>query len=216
MLNFTPSEIISRLLILLIALPVHEFAHAWTADRFGDDTPRLNGRLTLNPLAHLDLLGSLMLLVGVFGWAKPVPVNPYALGRRSPSAGMWVALAGPLSNFMLAILAAVPLRLGVVPFTYSPNSLIPSGYQILTDFVFINLALMLFNLIPLAPLDGEKVAQYYLPSRWARGLDAIRPYSPLLLMAIIFILPWFGINLLGWIIGPPLQALNNLLIGVSL
>ena len=94
-------------IILLIALPIHEFAHAWTADRFGDDTPRMNGRLTLNPLAHLDVIGSLMMIVVGFGWAKPVPVNPYVLSRRSPSALMWVALAGPISNFLQAVIGAM-------------------------------------------------------------------------------------------------------------
>jgi len=101
--NGNPSSIISSIVVLLVAFPIHEFAHAWTATQYGDDTPRQYGRLTLNPLAHLDLMGSLLLLVAGFGWAKPVPVNPYALQRRSPSAMMWVALAGPFSNLILAI-----------------------------------------------------------------------------------------------------------------
>jgi Zn-dependent protease len=91
MFNLDITSIITRLVILLTAFSVHEFAHAWVANYFGDDTPRINGRLTLNPLAHLDLMGSLMLLIAVFGWAKPVPVNPYALQRRSPAALMWVS-----------------------------------------------------------------------------------------------------------------------------
>ncbi len=216
MFSMSPSDLISRLLILLVAMPFHELAHAWTADRFGDNTPRMNGRLTINPLAHLDVFGSLMILVGGFGWAKPVPVNPYALSRRTPSAYMWVSLAGPLANFLLALLAAIPLRLNLVAYTYSAQSLIPSPYMILVDFIYINLALMLFNLLPLAPLDGEKVAQYYLPERWVRVLDSIRPYSPMILMVIIFLMPYLGIDLLGWIIGPPLYTLTTLLIGGSL
>jgi Zn-dependent protease len=113
MLNMLqPATLITRVITLLIAFTIHEFSHATVADRFGDDTPRLHGRLTLNPLAHLDIMGTLMLLVAGFGWAKPVPVNPYVLNRRSPSAMMWVSLAGPLSNFLLALLAVIPIRIG--------------------------------------------------------------------------------------------------------
>ena len=105
-------------IVLITAFSVHEFAHAWTANYFGDDTPRMNGRLTLNPLAHLDPIGSLMLIFAGFGWAKPVPVSLYALERRSPAAPMWVALAGPLSNFLMALLAAIPFRLGLIKVNY--------------------------------------------------------------------------------------------------
>ena len=112
--NLDPATLIASIVVLLVAFPIHEFAHAWTATQFGDPTPEQYGRLTLNPLAHLDLMGSLLLLVAGFGWAKPVPVNPYLLRRRSSSALMWVALAGPMSNFLLAILGAIPFRLGLV------------------------------------------------------------------------------------------------------
>src|SRR5512135_1350325 len=117
MLNFlslSPSTLISHLVVLLIAFTIHEFSHAWTANRFGDETPRLNGRLTLNPLAHLDPMGSLLLLVSGFGWAKPVPINPYALQRRTPAAVMWVSLAGPMSNLLMAVIASIPFRLGIL------------------------------------------------------------------------------------------------------
>lgn len=116
MFDLDPQTLISRIFILIIALTVHEFAHAWSATLFGDETPRQYGRLTLNPLSHLDIMGSLMLLIAGFGWAKPVPVNPYVLNRRSPSALMWVSLAGPMSNFLLAGLAAIPLRFGWISF----------------------------------------------------------------------------------------------------
>ena len=205
--------IISRLITLVIALSVHEFAHAWTANFFGDDTPRLYGRLTLNPLAHLDPIGSLMLIVAGFGWAKPVPVNPYALQRRSSSATMWVSLAGPLSNFLLAGLAAIPLRLGIVPFSIS-TGLLPSAYLFLRIFIQINLLLMLFNLIPLAPLDGEKAAQSLFPASWVRFLDTIRPYGPLILMVLVFVLPSVGIDIIGWTLLPLFNIFWRLLIGV--
>lgn len=214
--NLGLPTLISRLIVLVTAFSVHEFAHAWTADRYGDPTPRMNGRLTLNPLVHLDPLGSLMLVIVGFGWAKPVQVNPYALQRRSPAAMMWVSLAGPLSNFLMAILAAIPFRLGLVStfraFT-SPGQVLPTPDKLLYEFIFINLILMLFNLIPLAPLDGEKIADYFFPPSWSRFLDQIRPYGPLILLAIIFIGPTLGINILGWILGPPMQALLSLLVG---
>lgn len=195
----------------MIALSFHEFAHAWSANAFGDDTPRLYGRLTLNPLAHLDPIGSLMLVVAGFGWAKPVPVNMYNLQRRSSSAPMWVAAAGPLSNLLLALLAAIPLRLGLVPFTFS-SGLLPSMYSFLVTFIQINLLLMIFNLIPVSPLDGEKVAQYILPRSWVDFLDRIRPYGPIILMALLFVLPTIGIDIIGWIIRPVFNLFWNLLV----
>ena len=103
-IDLSPATIVVWVIMVSIAFPVHEFAHAFVANLFGDDTPRLNGRLTLNPLVHIDPIGALLLLVARFGWAKPVPVNPYVLARRSPLALMWVSLAGPLSNLLMAIL----------------------------------------------------------------------------------------------------------------
>ncbi len=212
MLGLSPATILSRIITLLIAFSVHEFAHAWTANAFGDDTPRSNGRLTLNPASHLDLMGTLMLLFAGFGWARPVPVNPYVLRRRAPSALMWVSLAGPFSNFLLAVVAAIPLRFGLVPYALSNGGLFPTLFEFLFDFILINLALMLFNLIPIAPLDGEKIAEYFLPPSLNRILDTIRPYGPVLLIAIIVLGPMVGFNLFGLILGPAINALMNLLL----
>lgn len=210
MLNLDPVSLISRLITLVVALTFHEFAHAKVADMYGDTTPRMNGRLTLNPLAHLDPLGSIMMIAVGFGWARPVPVNPFALGRRSSSAFMVVSLAGPLSNLLLAILAAIPLRLSLVnPLTNDFTSLI---YQFLIQFILINLTLTFFNLIPLAPLDGEKVADYLLPPKWSEIFDRIRPYSPLILLVLLFVLPRIGIDVLGTLIYPPIRAVFNLLV----
>ena len=216
MFNLDPATLISRLIILVIAFTIHEFAHAITATYFGDDTPRINGRLTLNPLSHLDPMGSLLLLVAGFGWAKPVPVNPYALQRRSSSAMMWVSLAGPLSNLLMAIVAAVPFRLGWVNLFSSFGSgprIFPTVSQFLTEFIFINLLLMLFNLIPLAPLDGEKVADFFFPPSWSRVLDQIRPYGPLILIAILFVGPMLGFDIMNRVLMPPLRSLFMLLVG---
>ncbi len=217
-LNFLPSlpVLITYGIILLTAFPVHEFAHAWVADRFGDNTPRANGRLTLNPLAHLDLLGSIMMILVGFGFAKPVPINPYVLQRHSRSAPMLVSLAGPMSNFLMAIVASVPVRLGLVSFTdinQSTGSSLPNISWFLFIFIYINLLLMLFNLIPLFPLDGEKVLDYLLPPSGARVLENIRPYGPMILMAIIFLPRLVGIDLIGKVIQPALYLLMRLLTG---
>ncbi|MDD5468920.1 MAG: site-2 protease family protein [Anaerolineales bacterium] len=208
------STLFAHLFVLLIAFTVHEFAHAWTANFFGDLTPKANGRLTLNPLAHLDPIGSLLLLVAGFGWAKPVPVNPYALERKSPAAMMWVSLAGPLSNLVMATLAAIPIRLGWVSSYQAQFDAMTSNHrfwptlpQLLWVFISINLLLMLFNLIPLAPLDGETIAHYFFPSAWSRALEAIRPYGPLILTVVVFL------GVLRWVITPPLNVLMTLLVG---
>lgn len=213
MLNLTPPELISRVLILIIAFTVHEFSHAWIATRFGDPTPAMNGRLTLNPIAHLDILGSLMLLFAGFGWAKPVPVNPFAIRKNSSSGLMWVSLAGPLSNFIMAALAAIPLRFNWVP-NLPSGTIFPSLYTFLAEFIFINLTLMLFNLLPVAPLDGDAVAEYFFPPAMNRVLNKIRPFGPYLLLAVVFLGPALGFDVLSWVLNPPRIDLFRILIGV--
>ena len=213
MFNLDIPTIITRLIILATAFSVHEFAHAWVANAFGDDTPRLNGRLTLNPAAHLDLMGSLMLLFAGFGWAKPVPVNPYALSRRSPAALMWVSLAGPLSNLGMAAIAALPARFVLAQSSGIQNSWLSFLQTFALEFVYINLVLMLFNLIPLFPLDGEKVLEYFLPPRQSRFLEEIRPYGPLILFGLLFVGPTLGLDIFGFLISPPLTFLFKLLVG---
>src|SRR5512136_1140407 len=132
-------QLVSRLLILIIALPVHELAHALVAYRLGDVTARDYGRLSLNPLDHLDPIGALMILLGGFGWAKPVPVNPYGLyrSRNSTTGFALVALAGPVSNLFLATLVAIPVRLGILPPGFVESLVI--------QFIGINIALAVFN-----------------------------------------------------------------------
>ena len=205
--------LITRIVTLLVAFTFHEFAHAATATALGDTTPQKHGRLTLNPMAHLDLMGTLMLIFAGFGWAKPVPVNPYALRRKTPAGLMLVSFAGPATNLLLAVLAAVPLRFAWVPRTPTISLFLPSAGEFLFQFLIINLALFLFNLIPLAPLDGEKVITFFLPDHWVEVYDSIRPYSPMILLVIVFVLPMFGVDLLRIIIWEPLGALASFLIG---
>lgn len=212
MLNLTPPVLITRILTLVIALSLHEFAHAFVADRLGDPTARYAGRLSLNPLRHLDPLGSIMLILVGFGWAKPVPINPEAIKRHTPSGVMWVSLAGPLTNLLLALLAAGVLRLNVLP-SSSLTIFLPSPVQFLIEFTFINLALFLFNILPLAPLDGDKVVEYLLPTTWRNTFEQLRPYGPAFLIVLVFVLPRLGVDFFGQIFYTPLNSLLKLLLG---
>jgi len=196
--------------ILVISLTIHELAHAYVATQLGDDTPRRQGRLTLNPLAHLDPLGSIMFILVGFGWAKPVQVNPYNL-RNGPKMGMaLVAVAGPFSNFVLAALVAIPFRLGVVPdIGGGGGSLIPSLSGFLMQFIYLNLVLMLFNLIPIPPLDGSKLLRAFAPDSWDGLLNGIERLGPFLLMALVFI----GQGFMGMLIGGPANTIFRALVG---
>jgi Zn-dependent protease len=212
MLGLSASLFVTRAITLVLAFTVHEFAHAWTATQLGDDTPRLNGRLTLNPLAHLDPLGSLLLLVAGFGWAKPVPIDPYAVQRRTPAGMMLVAAAGPFSNLLLAIVAALPFRAGWVASFAPSTGVLPSAGAFLLEFIYINLILLFFNLIPLFPLDGEKVAAYFLPQGGQDFMQRIRPYGPMILFGLFFLGSFARFDLLGTLIGQPALHVLNLLV----
>ena len=162
--NISLQALIAGLVALLVGLTFHEFSHAVTADNLGDDRPRRMGRLTLNPLAHIDPIGALMLIIAGFGWAKPVMVNPAALrgGRRSMAL---VAFAGPLANVVVAIAFAVVYRIMVL-------AGVDSGFflSLVALIVQINILLAIFNLLPIPPLDGYNVALAYLPPRQANGV----------------------------------------------
>jgi len=133
------------------------------------------------------------------------------LTRRSPSAVMWVSLAGPFSNLLLAVLAAIPFRLVMMNNTFFKGGLFPSPGQFLFEFMFINLTLMLFNLIPIAPLDGEKIFEYFLPPPLSRVFESIRPYGPIILLALVFLAPMVGVNILGLVITPVITTVMRLL-----
>ena len=213
MFDLTPAILISRVLVLLVAFAVHEFAHAWTADYFGDLTPRRQGRLTLNPIAHLDLMGSLMLLFVGFGWAKPVQINPHALRRHSPAAEMLVALAGPVSNLMLAIVGAFPFQLGLLQPQGSQGTFFPTPAQFLNEFIVINLLLLFFNMIPLFPLDGEKVLLYFAPPNVRDVMLRLRQYGMIILLALVFFVPYlFRIDILGLLLFTPMRFFYRLLV----
>jgi Zn-dependent protease len=182
------SETIALAIVLVVAFSVHEFAHAWTALQLGDPTAKNAGRLTLDPRKHLDVLGSIMVLAVGFGWAKPVPVDPYNL-RNGPKAGMAVvAAAGPLSNLVLAIIAAVILNLGVIEINYTSN-ILPSPQQLVITFVWLNVALVIFNLLPVAPLDGSRVVAGLLPYPASEAFRRLEPIGPVILIFLVLWMP---------------------------
>ena len=182
------SVTIAFAIALVVAFSVHEFAHAWTALQLGDPTAKNAGRLTLDPRKHLDVLGSIMVLAVGFGWAKPVPVDPYNL-RNGPKAGMAVvAAAGPLSNLVLAIIGAVVLNLGVIEINYASN-ILPSPQQLIATFVWLNVALVIFNLLPVAPLDGFRVVTGLLPYPASEAFRRMEPIGPVILIFLVLWVP---------------------------
>jgi Zn-dependent protease len=202
-LGFFP-RLILQIPALLVAVTVHELAHALVADRLGDPTARRLGRITLNPLPHIDPLGALAFVLAGFGWAKPVPVN--AQNLRHPVRDMaWVAAAGPLSNFLVAFVALVAVRLlsrvgGALPFVIEPLAGV-----IFWIYVF-NLALGIFNLIPLPPLDGGHFLPYLLPRGAASALRGLERYGMLLLLVLVFT------GAIQWILGPVFRWASGFMI----
>ena len=184
--------LITMAFLFLTSMPIHEWAHAWVAYQLGDDTAALRGRLTINPLAHLDPIGILSLVFIGFGWGKPVPVSPYRLRGNVRASWALVSAAGPFSNLVLAMLGAIPFRMGWLSLHEIGASTI-SLPRILFDFVLINLSLMLFNLIPIPPLDGSRVLAWVLPPRWARALDQVERFGGMGLMLILYLLSRTGI-----------------------
>jgi len=174
----------------LLAVTLHEVAHGFIADRLGDPTARLLGRLTLNPIKHLDPIGTIALLVFGFGWARPVPVNPNNL-RNARNGMIWVSIAGPAANLMLALFSALLLR-GVVHVA----AMLPEASQLLPFIkpvglmaafgLYINVILCLFNLLPIPPLDGGRVLMGVLPERQSQLLRRLEPFGMLLIVFLIF------------------------------
>lgn len=180
---------------VLVAVTVHEYAHAWVADSMGDPTPRRRGRLTLNPIVHLDPIGSLLFLVAGFGWARPVEVNPRYFGDWRKGM-LVVAAAGPLANVTVAFLIGLAFQLGLLE---GATWLARLAYVV----VRINIVLAVFNLLPVPPLDGSKILSGVLPLAQATAYERIAPYGPLLLLVLI-LLPG---NFIGMILGTPVDWL---------
>jgi Zn-dependent protease len=214
---------------LVAGIAFHEFSHAFVADSLGDPTPRRMGRVTLNPLAHLDPAGTILLLLAGFGWGKPVQVNPNA--ARNPRAAMAIiAGAGPASNFIVAAAAGLPLQLGLVPWL-PPfnvdviNSLISGGWQVedyvglyLSAVVLISIILGVFNLLPIFPLDGHRVVPAFLDDASARAYMRFQARYGFLILIVLIALPFltggqFGI--LFEVMRPVINALARVFAGID-
>ncbi|MFA6074598.1 MAG: site-2 protease family protein [Negativicutes bacterium] len=198
MFDFFNQDTIFVILALLIALTVHEYAHARVAVYFGDPTPRLQGRLSLNPLVHIDPLGLIVMVLAKFGWAKPVMFDPRYF-RNVRKGIFWVSLAGALVNLAVGFLALIVFRV-LILFTDNDFALQ------LTRYVFIyNIYFALFNLIPVPPLDGSKVVMMLLPYKAMRQYERIEPYGFWILMALIFL------GVIGKIIMPLFYLISGIM-----
>jgi Zn-dependent protease len=184
------NEIIVNIAILavpiLLAVTVHEMAHGYAALKFGDPTAKMAGRLTFNPLKHLDVVGTLAFIITqMVGWAKPVPVNPMYF--KNPRQDMlWVSAAGPASNLVMAFIFSLLLRLILIGVNVLPAFLIEPLYLIARAGIFINVGLAVFNLLPIPPLDGSGILSGLLPPHLARQYDEIGRYGFVILLILIF------------------------------
>lgn len=211
--NVEIGSIVLAFIGLLLALTVHEAAHAWAASRLGDPTARLQGRLSLNPAVHIDPIGTVLLpLVALatgaplLGWAKPVPVDGRNLANFRRDF-MWIALAGPASNVLLAIGASAMIRLlPLLPTTVGAIAIVDPLLQFAFGFFRINVLLAVFNLIPVPPLDGSNVVAALLPQRLAYSWDQVRPYGIFILYGLMFT------GVLGMLITPPSALLQEWLL----
>ena len=207
-------QFLSFAVAIVIGITVHEFAHAKAAQKAGDPTPGQHGRVTLNPLAHFDPIGTVALLFAGFGWGRPVPVNPFLM-RRPRIDNILVSLWGPLSNFIVAIVFAMPFRVTLLlpPSTamgYAEAVLKPYGI-VLTYIVFMNLILGLFNLLPIYPLDGSHILSGLLPLASARKYDLFVHRYGLLLLLLLFVS-----RATIFVVGVPAQLAFWLLTGIRM
>lgn len=191
--------------LLILSLTFHEFAHAFVAKSLGDDTAQRQGRLTLSPIAHLDPLGTVLLIITIMigfgiGWAKPVPVNPWRL-RAGPRVGMGlVAIAGPVMNLLIAFVA-------IQVFKYVPRDSSEAVIEILRRLAIINVTLAIFNMIPIPPLDGFRVLLGVLPDRAATSFARLEQYGPMLLMLLVFMGQGLLASVIGLFSGPIIRAM---------
>lgn len=211
-------NVLASIVVVFTALPIHEVAHGYIANKLGDPTAKNLGRLNLNPLTHFDPIGTTMLLLFGFGWAKPVPVNPYYFKNRKNGMAL-TALAGPVSNI---ILATVCMAIGKLLVNFLPYSqFMVILVQVLNIIISINITLAAFNLIPIPPLDGSKIIAIFMPmhiyARMENWFARYQQYFLYGLMGILFVLPRLGgpFAMLGNIIYVPMSFLQNIIYAIA-
>jgi Zn-dependent protease len=212
------TQLIVQLPILLISLTIHEFSHGYVAYMLGDDTAKRAGRLTLNPISHIDPLGLIMLFIARIGWAKPVPINPYNFNDQKRDTALSAA-AGPAANFALAIVLSVIFNLikkADPNILYTAGSFTQFCLSMLLYAILINLALGIFNLIPVPPMDGSKILGGFLSDEAYYKYTAQERKGAQILMIILLISFVFRLNIIGAIIMPPLNFFLKLLTGITL
>ncbi len=210
LLASNPLSFLIYVLALLIAITIHEFSHAKVADYLGDPTPRLQGRLSLNPLVHLDPIGTILLFLVGFGWGKPVMFDPFNLKNPRKDAA-FISLAGPGSNFAVALLLSILLKLFIF---FKLSVLIAIGYIIFIPVIYLSIILGIFNFIPIHPLDGFKIVGGFLSEEKAHEWYQLERYG--LLFLIILLLPIGGENMLFFVIRPIINFAIGLLMPASL
>jgi Zn-dependent protease len=200
---------------ILLALTIHEYAHAYIANRLGDPTAKEHGRLTLNPLKHLDLMGTLMVFIIRIGWAKPVPVNP--LYFRNPKRDMlWVSLAGPLSNILLAFIFGFTYRLFNITLFQSTNEFTAQIIQFILSYaIIINLILAFFNILPIPPLDGSKILAGILPPQYEAMYEKYMGYGHFVLLGLIVLSVFLKIPIFSTLYLPFVRFFSYLFAGTQ-
>ncbi len=210
-------ELIERLIfwtLLVVSLTVHEWAHAWSAYKLGDDTAAMMGRMTFNPLVHLDMIGTVILpLLGApIGWAKPVPVQPHRFRSNiSMSWGMLLtAIAGPISNIVLAVLGVLLFAASTHLAAQAPE-FVEMSTLILVQFIWLNLALAVFNMLPIPPLDGSRVLNHFMPRALRPAWEQFQEYGFFILLGVVLLMRYTGSNALA----VPIQAMFQFLIRLA-
>lgn len=199
LLNTNPLMFVLYLLAIVVAITIHEFAHARAAEYLGDPTPKLQGRVSLNPMRHLDPFGMIFLLFAGFGWGRPVQFDPFNLKNPRRDAAI-ISIAGPLSNIILAIILAIVVRIIETPLLY--------------PFIMLNVSLAIFNLLPVHPLDGFKIVGGILPHEKAHEWYQLERYGMIFLLFLILPIN-NGSSMLSWVLGPPIDFVLNVLLPQS-
>ncbi|MCP5003123.1 MAG: site-2 protease family protein [Planctomycetes bacterium] len=213
-MNFDIKNLLVFAIAILYALTIHEFFHAWAANRLGDPTAKMQGRLTLNPLAHLDPMGTICFLFAHFGWGKPVPVNS-SYFKNPRRDDVIVSAAGPVSNFVSAFIFGLLFQIFYKSAT-NTSFLVADICNLLFLVIRINLILAIFNLIPLYPLDGSHILKGFLPRHMLPKYEEVCKYGPFILLGLILLGSFAGIPILSSILYPPMVFFSEIFTGISI